>query len=188
MVAYVTADDVNTYLGESMSDEQQSAAEALVAAASAFVDRYTGRTWTTGTVTGEVVRAYGGIVRLAGYPIAAVTSVTARWETAGSTVQTLAAGSTYDVLDSAKGVLAVSVIDGTYVTVGYTTAPAVPEDIKAAVTMLVAAWVQPAGDASGLNLSKLKAGSVELTWRDAETASPAAMEILNTYRPSFAFA
>lgn len=193
-MAYCQLSDVTTFLGESLSAEAEDAADALREAASKFVDRYTGRSWVAGTVTGEVQRASRGadgqgMIRLDRPPVGSVSSVSARSPYLGAASATLLAGSGYELIDAVEGLLYVGVAAGDLVTVTYTTAPVVPDDIKAATTMLVAHWARSATDATGMIFSKIKAGSAELTYREqAETLPADVKAILDGYRPAVAFA
>src|SRR4051794_29611342 len=92
--------------------DAEDAAAALVAAASDFVDRYTGRTWVGGTVTGEVHTVSRGRIRLDRAPISGVTLLTVVAPYIGSVPETLAAGVGYQILDPTAGVILVSAAAG----------------------------------------------------------------------------
>jgi hypothetical protein len=186
-MAYALAADVETYLGKAFQGDQEDAATALVAAASSYVDRVAGRTWVSGTITGEVRTVWDGQIRLSRVPVTSVASVVVRTPRASSAPVTLTAGTTYDILDATRGILAVNAWDGSLATVTYTAAPTVPDDIKQVVVMLAAQWLSVALSPSGLTLSKLEAGTAKLTFRDDEIPARA-KAILDAYRAALAFA
>ncbi len=186
---YAEAADVEIYLNTPFVGDQEDAATALVAAASAYVDRYTGRTWVAATVTGEVRTAYDGLVRLTRAPVASVSSVSVRGAYLGAASSVLVAGTGYELLDATRGLLAVDAYDGQLATVTYVTAPTVPDDIKQAAVILAASWLSPGLNAQGRTFSKIKAGSAELVYRDTDLPlPPAAAAILDGYRAGLVFA
>lgn len=188
-MAYATLAEVTTFLGESLSAEAEDAAAELLEAASRFVDRVTGRTWVAGTVTAELQQARDGLIRLDRAPVSGVTLVRTRPLSLSASWTTLTSPTGYELINPTEGQILVNASDGAIVEVTYTSNPTVPDDIKAATKMLVAHWVQAAVSPTGLNLSKLKAGSAELTFRDRTDGLPAEVrEILNSYTSGLAFA
>jgi hypothetical protein len=166
-LAYATIDDVETLMPSLSGTAAAAAAEALLAAASDFVDGYVGRSWVAGTVTGEVQIVRCGQIQLDRYPISGVTTIVIGPAYIGAQPRTLVANSTYQILDLTRGIVLVSASDDDRATVTYTAAPGtVPDDIKQATAMLAAYWARPAVDSSGMIFSKIKAGSAELTYRE----------------------
>lgn len=152
MAAYTTAAAIAAYLGVTFTPEQEALAEHLAESATAFVDRYTGRTWqTVSPVVGELVNvlpgsaawpgAYG-IVYLAGRPAVAVSAVVLRTGYPHATETTLASDQ-YELVDPTNGILT---LVGGYgygypdllAFVDYTYADTVPADIALAATMIAA--------------------------------------------------
>ena len=188
-MAYATITDVTTLVPSLSGTDAEDAAQAVLEGASDFVDRYTGRTWTSGTVTGEVLTVVRGEVRTRRPPITAITALSVRSPVVGASTEVLTAGIGYDLLDPSVGRIAVSYPDGYLATVSYTMAPVVPDDIKQATAMLSAHWARGAVDASGSIFSKIKAGSAELTYREQTESLPMDVKaILDGYRLAFAFA
>lgn len=189
MAAYCTIDDVETLVPSLAGTDASDAAEAALEGVSRFIDRYTGRSWAAMTVTGEVQTVRSGEIRTAYWPLTVVTSLAVRSPVVGASSAVLLAGTGYDVLDAAIGRIAVSAADNSLVTIGYTTGPTVPADITQAAAMLAAHWSRGAVDASGSIFSKIKAGSVELVYRDQAESLPLDIKtILDGYRSAFAFA
>ena len=188
-MAYATTNDVTTLVPSLSGTGAEDAAAALLEAASDFVDRYTGRTWVAGTVTGEVRTIRLGEIRTTRHPVTGVTSLAVRAPVVGAASTVLVAGSTYDVLDAAIGRIAVLAVDGSLVTISYTTGPIVPDDIKAVTAMLAGHWSRGAVDNSGSIFSKIKAGSAELTYREQTDVMPRDIKaILDGYRAAINFA
>ena len=189
-MAYCSLADVTTLMGDSMSAEAEDAAAALLEGASDFVDRYTGRSFTSGTVTGEVHPVYRGQITLDTSPIASITTLTVTSPYIGAVPVTMLADTGYQILDASRGLVLVAGSDNDRATVTYVTAlGAVPDDIKTATAMLVAYWSRSATDATALIFSKIKAGSAELTYREVTQEVPFDVKaILDGYRPAFAFA
>lgn len=192
-MGYATAADVEVYLNAAFVGDQEDAATLGVEAASDHIDRVTGRTWVAGTVTGEVqtvyrgLRAYQGQIRLDRPPVTAISSLSVRSPYLGATSTILASPATYELLDPATGLVLVSAREGDIATATYTSSPTVPDDIKQATVMLAAEWLAVALSSSSMTYSKIKAGSVELTFRDVDMP-PRAKLILDGYRSGLVFA
>jgi hypothetical protein len=88
-VNYTDADAIAAYLGVTFTPEQAAQADAVAAAVTAFIDRYTGRTWQTMTPAVGEIRpiavpgpsdTYGAVARcyLAHFPVAMVNAVALR--------------------------------------------------------------------------------------------------------------
>lgn len=190
-MAYATVADVTTLVPSLENTPAEDAAAALLEAASDYVDRYTGRSWVPGTVTAEEQVVRGGRITLSRRPITGVTAISVVAPSIGGVSSAYVAGSTYRVYSLERGVVLVEAADDSMATVTYTTAPTVPDDIKQATAMLAAAWAGAAVDNSGSIFEKIKAGTVELVYREqtAEQLLPNNVKaILDGYRPAFAFA
>lgn len=117
----------------------------LLEAAEDWIDIRTGRGWLGTTVTAEPHYLSGDValVWLLQAPVAAITSVTARTQWVGSTVQTLPS-TAYELIDPTRGkVLISSSYYLSQLAISYTTNIPVPADIKLAATLLVASWARP---------------------------------------------
>ncbi len=190
-MAYCTAAEVEEALGSPYTGDQETVAARLVEAASDYIDRHTGRSWAAVTATAEIQIARAGLIRLDRRPIATVTLVTKREAILGAAATTLTSPTGYEIINALEGQLLVDALDGWIVTTSYTTAPLVPDDIKQATIMLSLAWLGGTIDPSSTRLAKLKAGSVELTYRTDDSSSsvpPTVKAILDGYRPAMAFA
>lgn len=156
MTAYTDATTIAAYLGVTFTPEQEAAAEQAAAAATAFIDRYTGRTWQTASpVVGELVPvlpaghgtpypAASGAVYLQLAPVSAVSAVSLRTPHPNATETALDAAE-YELLDPAHGVLTVvghGWCAGLLAVVDYTHADTVPPDISLAATMIAAGVMQ----------------------------------------------
>ena len=189
-MAYATIDDVMLLVPSLSGTDAEDAALAVLEAASDAVDRYTGRSWVAGTVTGEEQIVRTGQITLARAPISGVSSLSVTAPYIGATAVVMTAGTGYRVYSLTRGIVLVEAADESMATVTYTAAPgAVPDDIRQATAMLAAHWARGAVDASGSIFSKIKAGSVELTYREQTESMPIDIRtILAGYRPAFAFA
>ena len=150
MALYTDSDAIEAYLGATFTPEQATAADAVAAAVTAFIDRYTGRTWqTVSPITGELRRITpplpgGGlgsaVVFLAHTPVLAVSAVSVRSAYPNDDETVLEVGA-YELRDAAHGVVA---LDGwsswwcgdLHAVVDYTYGDAVPADIALAATMI----------------------------------------------------
>jgi hypothetical protein len=185
---YATAATLEVYLGRPLSDAETDGAAAATAAATDFIDQYTGQTWQSATVTGEVHTLNGGVLVLDHAPMTAITAITGRAPYVGATVRAWAAGTDYDLIDAAGGVLLTNQADGTIVTVSYTRPATVPPSILQAANIIAAGYLVGAAsfDSRTAGLTELSAGSVTLKWQlssDAAAAVPAeAKALLAPYR------
>jgi hypothetical protein len=157
MATYTDATAIAAYLGVTFTPEQTTAAGQVAEAVTAFIDRYTGRSWQgTSPVTAEwlplVARYDDGAettwptVYLRQRPSVAVTAVVLRSGGPPATPTTLDP-SQYELVDPQSGVLRLA-LSGTgfdayghpvVALVDYTYADAVPPDIALASTMMAAA-------------------------------------------------
>jgi hypothetical protein len=159
MANYTDSDAIAAYLGVTFTTEQAAQADAVAAAVTTFVDKYTGRTWQTSTpAVGEVrpvvvpgpADTFGAVARcyLEHAPVVTVDAVRLRGTTPNAEAAPLEDGS-YELVDAAHGVLllpgygygawgwwygreALAVVDYTYT-------DAVPADIALAATMVASA-------------------------------------------------
>lgn len=202
---YTSAALVADELGRSLTAEQLVQAAGLIEEAEAYVDNATGRAWlVTSPVADELHVLVGPTVYLTNTPVATVTAVTIRSSAIGATETVLVAGTGYELLDPATGLLSLSSYPladpvangsayspGALVKVSYTfTSPLpLPADIRRATTLLVAAWMTPRLDPSMATVSEVSVGQGDLavTYRaaggDAEYPTPPLVEaILRGYR------
>jgi hypothetical protein len=142
---YSNPDRVARHLGVTFTPAQLQEAEAAVAAAEAWIDRRTGRAWLTGAIASETHWTNGAQhIYLRAAPVASVTSVTARSSMYDTPDTELVVAEDYELRSLENGW--VYLVGGTSydrVTVEYTPAAPVPEDIALAATMLAAHWLQP---------------------------------------------
>jgi hypothetical protein len=194
MAQYATVVSLEAYLGRALTDAESDGADAACAAATDLIDGYTGRTWQTATVTGELHTVLDKLVRLDSAPVSAITSVTSRYLTAGETPTTLVADVDYELLDATNGILLVNAYRGTTLTVAYTRPATVPPSITQAANIIAASWLVGVGaiDTRAAGLTQLTAGSVTLKWQlgtDAAASIPGeAKALLAPYRNAVLFA
>jgi hypothetical protein len=194
-VAYADAADVATYLGRDLSDAEVAQVQIAIDAASAFVDSYTGRTWTGAAIVAELHTVFGPYVYLDRTPVTAISAVTSRTADIGAVPATLAAGSDYELLDAERGLVRHSAADRSILAVSYTVTAIVPDPVKLATTMLAAGWLAVTSDTnrSSADLKRYSVGG-ELTveYFDLNAAGsgvPAQVAaLLNGYRQAVVFA
>lgn len=159
---YTDSDAIAAYLGVTFTPEQAATADAVAAAVTAFIDRYTGRTWQTVSPIAAEVRpvvvpgpadTYGAVARcyLEHTPVSTVDAVSLRSPNPNDATAPLDAAS-WELIVPAAGVLllpgygygalapwygcpALAVVDYSY-------ADAVPADISLAATMIASGVVQ----------------------------------------------
>ena len=154
MAAYTDAETIAAYLGVTLTTEQAALAEQLAAAATAFIDRYTGRSWQgSSPISGELQNVLSGgygwprawaVVYLRSQPVESVSAVTLRTPSPQSGATALAPDA-YELVDPTHGILTLVGASGVYVgyphllaVVDYAYADAVPADITLAATMIAA--------------------------------------------------
>lgn len=152
-MAYATNTDVATYLGRSLSVGQQAQTDFLLDAASAWIDQYTGRVYSTTSPATELNTIVGPLMYLKNTPVLTVSSVNVRAMTPGAQNTPLEAGSGYELLDASKGII----LFGTQIDIGvysslpwlgyiasivYTYTGGVPANIKLATILLAAYKLQ----------------------------------------------
>lgn len=153
-------------MGRTFTVAQQSQCDGLIEEAEDLIDQITSRAWlSTSPVTDELHTVEGPVVYLTNKPVTAITSVKVRRMAIGSTDTTLTAGSTYELLDAANGVLSLGNAYREYlvkVTYTFTTPEAVPPLIRRAATMLVAHWMVPRLNTDSYGIKRYSVGQ-ELT-------------------------
>jgi hypothetical protein len=161
VVYYTDAATIGTYLGITLTPEQSTTADAIAAAATSFIDRYTARSWQAAS---PIVAEWSPIVAkrvdgaevvtptiyLIHRPAVAVTGVRLR-ATAPLISLTSLTPEQYELTDAANGVLRLLLTamwqgqavaasypyaDSVVALVDYTWAAAPPSDITAAATMI----------------------------------------------------
>lgn len=198
-MAYCTAAEVAQELGVTFTAGQTTWAGVLIPRAQAFIDRYCGRTFEASTlITDELHLIESPYLYLDRRPISAVTSVEVRSTAVGATSSPLTAGTDYEVLSSADGLVLLSpgwdVVSrpdvpyvGQYALVTYTPAVTVPLDITDACVQIVAARMRPlvTGEASE-DVKRYSVGGELTVERFTATEIGAramnALDLLNSYR------
>jgi len=187
---YTDATAIAGYLGVTLTSPQQTQATTLAAAATAWIDRYTGRSWQDdGSVTDELHEVVGDTVYLKARPVTAVTSVKTRERYADAGTTTLDA-SQWELLDATNGVLLILGWAGVgrLALVSYThtaTAAAVPDDVELAATMIAAAWLGQALRPNTQGVESVSVGQNDISVKFAASRGsvPAeALALLNGYR------
>lgn len=188
MVAYTDATAIAGYLGLTLTSPQQTQATTLAAAATAWIDRYTGRSWQASSpITDELHELVGDTVYLTNRPVTAVTSVKTRERYADAGTTTLDA-SQWELLDATNGVLLILgwAGAGRLALVTYThSVSAAPDDVELAATMIAAAWLSQALRPSTEGVEQISVGQNDISVKFAATRGdvpPSALSILNGYR------
>lgn len=151
MATYTDAVAIEAALGVTFTPEQAAQADAVAAAVTAFIDRYTGRSWQgVSPVTGELANvlpagsAYPsafGVVYLTQRPALAVSAVSLRSAYPLETATAVDVNQ-FELVDPPNGVLTLSGsygYPGVLAVVDYTYADAVPADITFAATSIASA-------------------------------------------------
>ena len=189
MSAYTDANKIAAYLGVTLTGAQQTQAGVMADAATAWIDRYLGRSWqATSPVTDELHAIIGDRVYLTHRPVVAVSSVKTRAIYEGATITTLSA-SQYELLDAASGLVLLEgwtsgadVLALTTYTHSVSTAPA---DVQLAASMIAAGWLGGALNPGTAGVESLSVGQNDVSVKYSATRSdvPAeARSILNGYR------
>lgn len=185
---YTTALLVVQELGEDLTAPQLDQCADLISAGESVVDRETGRAWLATSPTADELHTIDGpAVYLKHRPVTAVSAVKARRGFVGSTDIVLIAGTDYELLSPAEGLLTVAYggnfpgdivrndsagYGGYLLKVTYTHATPVDPDIQKITTELVAGWMRNrmgGSDTAGLKSYRLP----DLTVEYADTASSA---------------
>ena len=179
---YCLANDIERYLGVTLTALQASQADSLIEAAERRIDAHTGHAWKVGTVTGERVVPSGPWVRLKSTPSTGLTSITGRTHLSSSAT-TLTAGTDYELLDAAQGLvyLGGTIRNYDYLLVTYGTDNSVPADVSAATAMLVAHYLGPHLNGITSEVASFQAfGQVQVTLRDGPLP-PDVVDLLSPY-------
>ena len=188
MSAYTDAQKIANYLGTTLTGAQQTQAGVMSDAATAWIDRYLGRSWqATSPVTDEKHSIIGDRVYLTNRPVVALTSVKARGIYEGATVTTLSA-SQYELLDAANGIV---LLDGwvsgdELALTSYThSVNSAPADVQLAASMIAAGWLGGALNPGTAGVESLSVGQNDVSVKYSATRSDVpveALSILNGYR------
>lgn len=173
---------VGEYLNRTLDGKQAMACENTILAVETWIDRFTGRSWNGTSPASETVQVRGDYFYLANRPIATITGITVKTTPTDNPATTLTTDS-YALVNAVNGLVYLPGYEDAWATVTYTHAgPVVPDDVKQAATMIVAAWMGPAlGGVDSTVKSVSIGGEVSYTFADGEQrAIPAeAMVILN---------
>lgn len=185
---YTDATAIAGYLGVTLTSAQQTQAGVLASAATAWIDRYTGRSWQSSSpITDELHELVGDTVYLNARPVTAVSSVKTRERFADAGTTTLDA-SQYELLDATNGVLLILgwAGAGRLALVTYThSVSAAPDDVELAATMIAAAWLSQALRPSTEGVEQISVGQNDISVKFAATRGDvpmAALSILKAYR------
>lgn len=182
MAAYTDAAKIAAYLGLTLTAGQQTQAGVMADAATAWVERRTGRSWQAAAVADEAHEVIDGAVYLH-RAVTAVASVKVRARTVDAIVTTLGTDA-WELLDAASGVLLVVAESEVLALVSYTPASTVPADIQLAATMVASSWLQPslAPQTEGIESASVGQSDAQVKFRAERGAVPAkALEILREY-------
>lgn len=212
---YTTAAKVANALGRTFSGGQSTQADLMIEAAESIIDRITGRSWMVASPITDELHVLDGpvgnrsdllVARIAGgegapaapvyldhAPVTAVTAVKARTQGIGSAQTTLTAGTQYELLDAAQGIMMVAQPPGYIVKVSYThSGPAVPADISHACAVLAGHLMTTYLNPQSATYRRISVGSgdVSVEFRDLDSnALPGVVrEILAGYRLPMVFA
>lgn len=188
--SYCTNAAVAAFLGLTLTASQQSAADTLILAAGAYIDRETRRAWLVPPITGEQYPLVTPTVYLRSHPVASVQQVRTRTTAVGDLFYTAIAGVDYELFDPALGVLRFSSGysgPSAYAFVDYTPAlSTVPADIALAATLIVANNLTSAIVPDSFGLSQVQFGrETGLKFEDngvTLTVPVQAQQILDGYR------
>lgn len=154
-MAYAVVDDVAKYLGRTLTVDQTTQAQLAIDAASEYIDDYTGKSWTPASPVTERHTITGPFIYLNHKPVTGVTSVNVRLQDVGAQSEALVSNVSYELFDSAKGLVFVGnygdflkvPLDYTgdpYVaTIVYTHSLTVPKSIKLACIVLASHYMSP---------------------------------------------
>jgi hypothetical protein len=194
MPSYCDAVDVATYLGRDLSDAEAAQVQVAIDAASATVDSYTGRTWSGTAIVAELHTVFGSYVYLNRTPVTAISAVTSRTSDIGAVPATLAAGSDYELLDAARGLVRTTASDRSILAVSYTVTATVPDPVKLATTMLAArSLAQGPTDDGSFGIKRTTIGDFTVEYQAPPTGNAPALPpeialLLSGYRQSVIFA
>lgn len=179
MTTYATTAQLKEVLG--ITDISQDTYLAkLLDRASAFVELYTGRSWSTTatTYTDELYERQGRVLWLKNIGVSAITSIKVRDHLSDALV-TLDA-STYQWTSAGRVELAISY---TYVQVTYTTPiVSIPLDIEAATLDIATDAYRSGGENGSVKSERVGDLAISYGTNSATTDGSAAMKVLDLYR------
>lgn len=185
---YTDSSLIAGYLGITLTGPQETQAGTLADAATAWVDKYTGRTWRTASpVTDEIHVIVGNAVYLTHRPVSAVTSVKTRQDASDAGITTLTT-SQWELIDAANGKLLITgwASSDLLALVSYThTVSDPPDDVLLATTMIAASWLQQALRPNTAGVESVSVGQNDISVKFAASRGdvPAeALSILRAYR------
>lgn len=188
MTAYTDAAKVAAYLGLTLTGAQQTQAGVMADAATAWTERYTGKSWQTASpISNELHTILGDRVYLSHRPVGSVSSVKTRANYADADETTLTSGQ-YELLDATNGVLLVQgwAVAGTLALVSYThTQTTVPADVALAATMIAASWLGGSLAPGTNGATEIAVGQNDINVKfssERGSVPPEALAILSYYR------
>lgn len=186
MAAYTDAARIAAYLGLTLTGAQQTQAGVMADAATAWIERYTGKSWQVASpVTDERYEIQGDRVYLARRPVLAVSAVKTRTYYPDLGVTTLSEGQ-YELLDAENGLLMIQgwSVSGMLALVTYTHAmTTAPADVRLAATMIASAWLSPALAPSTNGLSSVSVGQNDVSVKFSERRGDVPAEALSILKP-----
>jgi hypothetical protein len=188
VTSYTDAAKIAAYLGKTLTGAQENQAGVMADAATAWIDRYLGRSWqATSPVTDELHTLVGDTVYLDRRPVTLVSSVKTRAEYADAPQTTLDA-SQWELLDAANGIVRILgwASSAVLALVTYThDATIAPADVQLAASMIAAGWlgVSLAPGTNGAESIGVGQSDVVVKFSSSRSDVPAeALSILNGYR------
>jgi len=183
---YCENTDVQAFLGLTFSSAALAYAASRIESAENRIDNYTHRGWLVGPQTDERHERLGywnGHLWLRYAPLASVETITGRSYLGGDET-TLVAGSDYEVVDLAQGLVDL-VLPWSWerLLVSYTPVDTVPTDIRDAAAELVAWWMQPSlrPDTYGLFSMSLPDLTMRFAFHDTDALPPGVSDKLDPY-------
>jgi hypothetical protein len=189
MAALTDASKIAAYLGVALTGAQQTQAGVMADAATAWVERYTGKSWQTATpVTDELHTMVRDRVYLNRRPVVAITTVKTRASAFVGFGWTTLDASQYELLDAANGVLLIQgwSANGVLVLASYThTMNTAPADVALAATMIAAGWLGGALAPGSVGAESISVGQNDVSIKFSESRDDVPTEarsILKHYR------
>lgn len=185
---YTDSSLIAGYLGITLTGAQETQAGILADAATAWVDKYTGRTWRTASpVSDEMHAIVGNAVYLDQRPVATVTSVKTRQPYSDASVTTLTAAQ-WELVDAANGRLLITgwASSDLWALVSYThTVSDPPDDVLLATTMVAASWLQQSLRPNTAGVESVSVGQNDISVKFGASRGDVpteALSILRAYR------
>lgn len=214
---YCVAAAVAAVLGRVFTSPDTTQATAMIGAAEAMIDRITNRAWMVASPIANELHVIDGPlgsrsdvltprivsppeapgfpsapVFLNNKPVTAVTGVIIRLQSVGASDIVLA-GTDYELIDAASGILTVNARPGYLAKVSYThSGPAVPADISHACAVLAGSLMSGYFNPQSAAYKRISVGSgdvsVEFRDLDANAIPGVVLTILDSYKRPFVFA